>query len=295
MHRREFVTGAVAGVAAGALTTARAAPPSPMPASAPTPDPRPRNGRLKQSVCRWCYASIPLDDFARDAAAMGLRSVELLTPDEWPVIQKHGLICAVGAGVSSNPIPRGLNRPEHHDAIAADILPRLEQCAAAQVPCQIVFSGNRAGLSDADGLRHCARGLKLLTPAAERLGVTLVMELLNSRVDHADYQCDHTAWGADLVQAVGSPRFKLLYDIYHMQIMEGDVIRTIRTHHESIAHYHTAGNPGRNEIDESQELNYPAICRAILDTGFTGYLAQEFIPRGSPLPALKDAVERCDV
>lgn len=254
-----------------------------------------RKGRLRQSVCRWCYGSIPLASFAKSAKELGLRSIELLNPDEWPVIVAEGLTCAVGAGLRSNPIHRGLNREAHHDAITAEMLPRLEACAKAGIPQQIVFSGNREGLSDSDGLAACAKGLKLLMPTAERLGVTIVMELLNSKVDHGDYQCDHTTWGADLVQAVGSDRFKLLYDIYHMQIMEGDVIRTIRTHKDAIGHYHTAGNPGRNEIDLSQELNYKAICEAIVETGFQGYLAQEFIPKRDPLTSLREAIEICDV
>jgi hydroxypyruvate isomerase len=159
----------------------------------------------------------------------------------------------------------------------------------------IVFSGNRRGMSDADGLKHCADGLRKITPLAEKLGVTVIMELLNSRVDHGDYQCDRTDWGAELVQRVGSDRFKLLYDIYHMQIMEGDVIRTIRKHHKAIGHYHTGGNPGRNEIDETQELNYRRICEAIVETGFTGYLGQEFIPRKDPMSSLAAAYKLCRV
>jgi hydroxypyruvate isomerase len=171
----------------------------------------------------------------------------------------------------------------------------LRQAADAGVPNVICFSGNRAGLSDEEGLENCARGLERLVPLAEQLGVTLVMELLNSKVDHRDYMCDHTPWGVALVERIGSDRMKLLYDIYHMQIMEGDVIRTIRTHHQHIAHYHTAGVPGRNELDETQELYYPAIVRAIRETGYEGFLGQEFIPRGDPIASLRAAVELCDV
>ena len=292
MNRRTFLaTTSLSGLATAATAHALAQASN----SAPAPAEFPRKGRLNQSVCRWCYGSIPLPEFAKTARKLGLKSIELLNPEEWPVIAAEGLTCAVGAGLRSNPIPKGLNRETHHDAIAAEMLPRLEACAKAGVPQQIVFSGNREGLSDSDGLAACAKGLKLLTPTAERLGVTIVMELLNSKVDHGDYQCDRTPWGADLVQAVGSDRFKLLYDIYHMQIMEGDVIRTIRTHKDAIGHYHTAGNPGRNEIDLSQELNYKAICEAIVETGFTGYLAQEFIPKRDPLTSLRESIEICDV
>jgi hydroxypyruvate isomerase len=165
---------------------------------------------------------------------------------------------------------------------------------AAGIPQMIVFSGNRDGQADADGLAICAEGLRAITPLAEQLGVTVIMELLNSKVDHHDYQCDRTPWGVELVKQVGSPRFKLLYDIYHMQIMEGDVIRTLRDHKDAIAHYHTGGVPGRAEIDDTQELNYGAICRAIVDTGFTGYLAQEFIPRRDPVESLAQAARICD-
>jgi hydroxypyruvate isomerase len=251
--------------------------------------------RINHSVCRWCYSGMPLDDLCRHAASMGIKSVELLGPDEWPTARAHGLTCAVATNVKSNPIPRGFNRPEHHDAIVKDLEERLPLVAAAGIPNQIVFSGNRGGMSDAEGLKHCAAGLRRVTPLAERLGVTLIMELLNSRVDHGDYQCDRTRWGVELVQAVGSDRFRLLYDIYHMQIMEGDVIRTIRDHGRDIAHYHTGGNPGRREIDETQELYYPAICRAIADSGYTGYIGQEFIPSKDPMTSLRRAIETCDV
>jgi hydroxypyruvate isomerase len=167
--------------------------------------------------------------------------------------------------------------------------------AAAGIPQMIVFSGNRAGMGDAEGLENCAIGLKRLTPMAERLGVTIIMELLNSKVDHKDYMCDHTAWGVELVKRVGSPRFKLLYDVYHMQIMEGDVIRTIRDNFQHIGHYHTGGVPGRHEIDNSQELNYTTIMQAIADLGFTGYVAQEFIPARTPMVSLKEAYAICNV
>lgn len=252
-------------------------------------------GRVNHSVCRWCYGGMKLEDLCREAAAIGLKSVELLGPDEWPVAKAAGLTCAVASNVRSNPIPKGFNRPENHDAIVKDLEGRLPLVAAAGIPNQIVFSGNRAGLADADGLRHCVAGLRRITPLAEKLGVTLVMELLNSKVDHKDYQCDRTPWGVELVKQVASDRFRLLYDIYHMQIMEGDVIRTISDHKDAIAHFHTGGVPGRREIDESQELFYPAICRAIVESGYRGYLGQEFIPSRDPVASLRQAVAICDV
>ncbi|MCE7974439.1 MAG: hydroxypyruvate isomerase [Leptolyngbya sp. PLA1] len=300
LRRRDVLAGAV-GLAASAVSAAATQPGLSEPLNPAKPAPGDivgtivRKGRIRHSVCRWCYGGIKLNDLCARAAEMGISSVELLGPDEWPVAAAHGLTCAVATNVPSNPIPRGFNRAEHHDTIIRDLEQRLPLVAQAGIPSQIVFSGNRAGLSDADGLRACAAGLKRITPLAEKLGVTLVMELLNSRVDHKDYQCDRTPWGVELVNQVGSERFKLLYDIYHMQIMEGDVIRTIRDHHRAIGHYHTGGNPGRREIDETQELYYPAICRAIAGTGYTGFVGQEFIPSKDPIASLQRAIDLCDV
>ncbi|HYW49376.1 MAG TPA: TIM barrel protein [Gemmatimonadaceae bacterium] len=250
-------------------------------------------GRIRQSVCRWCYQSIPLDTLARNVAAMGFRSIELLSENEWATIKPFGLTCAVANGPST--IPVGFNRISEHDRLVKESERLLPLVAAAGIPQMIVFSGNRAGMSDAEGLRNCAIGLKRIMPLAEKLGVTVIMELLNSKVDHKDYMCDHTAWGAALVKAVGSPRFKLLYDVYHMQIMEGDVIRTIRDNFPHIGHYHTGGVPGRHEIDDAQELNYPRIMKAIADLGFTGYVAQEFIPERTPMVSLREAYVLCNV
>jgi hydroxypyruvate isomerase len=249
--------------------------------------------RLKQSVCRWCYGSMSLEDLAAQAKRIGLLSVELLSEGEWPVVQKLGLTCAVANGPGG--ITDGWNEEKNHAGLIAGSERILPLVAKAGIPNMIVFSGNRRNLTDEQGIQNCAKGLRQITPLAEKLGVTVIMELLNSRVDHGDYQCDRTEWGVKLVQAVGSPRFKLLYDIYHMQIMEGDVIRTIQRHHEAIAHYHTGGNPGRNEIDETQELNYRRICEAVVETGFTGYLAQEFIPRRDPMTSLEQAFRICNV
>ena len=225
---------------------------------------------------------------------MGIESVELVGPDEWPILRRYGLHCAMPNGADRLGLARGFNDPRLHDQLEADYARMIPLVAEAGYDKLICFSGNRNGMDDEEGLANCAAGLKRLMPLAERHGVTLVMELLNSRVDHPDYQCDRTAWGAALVDAIGSDRFRLLYDIYHMQIMEGDVIRTIRTYSDYIAHYHTGGNPGRNEIDETQELWYPAIVQAIEETGFTGFVAQEFIPTwDDPFQALQDAVRRC--
>jgi hydroxypyruvate isomerase len=257
----------------------------------PSPDSSAVN--FRHSLCRWCYAKIPLDELARAAREIGLASVELLDPDEWPVVQRHDLTCAMANGTTT--IPRGLNRREHHAAMVSSMIERIRQVAAAGLPNVIVFSGNREGMPDEQGLENCAIALRQIVGEAERQRVTVCMELLNSKVNHPDYMCDHTAWGVELVKRVGSERFKLLYDIYHMQIMEGDVIRTIRDHHAFIGHYHTGGNPGRNEIDDTQELCYPAIMRAIKATGFTGFVGQEFIPTRDPFSSLRQAVELCSV
>jgi hydroxypyruvate isomerase len=256
-----------------------------------------RASAFRHSVCRWPYRSLSLDELARAASRLGLHSVELLEPEEWAVVQQHGLTCAV-ANAPGDPrtrITHGFNRLEHHERLVPAYRELIEQASSANVPNVICFSGNRNGLDDDEGLENCARGLRDIVAAAEAHRVTIVMELLNSRVDHADYQCDRTAWGVALVRRVGSERFRLLYDIYHMQIMEGDVIRTIRDNHEHIAHYHTGGVPGRNEIDATQELNYRAIMQAIADTGFDGHVGQEFIPQRDPLASLAEAIEICRV
>ncbi len=295
MNRRTFLSAAAAAPIITQLATART-PFISLAQTAAEPHPaRPVLGRLKQSVCRWCFGSMKLADLAAAAKGMGIQSIELLSPDEWETVQQAGLTCAVATFVPSNPIARGFNRVEHHDSLVKELEARLPLVKAAGIPNQIVFSGNRDGMDDKQGLSNCAAGLKRLMPLAEQLGVTVIMELLNSRVDHKDYMCDRTAWGVELVNKVASPRFKLLYDIYHMQIMEGDVIRTITDNIGSIGHFHTAGVPGRREIDVSQELNYPAICRAIVEKGFTGYLGQEFMPSRDPLTSLREAVAICDV
>ncbi|MBI4876780.1 MAG: TIM barrel protein [Acidobacteria bacterium] len=253
----------------------------------------PRKGRVKQSVSRWCFNKIPMEDFCREVARLGLVGIDLLGPADWPVVQKHGLIPTLGSvGGKTGP----LNRKENHGAIEKQYREGIEAAAAAKVPNLIIMSGNRAGMSDQEGLDNCVAGLKRIQPIAEDKGVTVVLELLNSKVNHKDYMADRTAWAVEAIKRVGSPRIKVLYDIYHMQIMEGDVIRTIRENAQYIGHYHTGGNPGRNEIDDTQELNYRAICQAIADTGFTGFVAHEFVPaRPDPLKSLAQAVDICDV
>lgn len=284
MNRRTAVKslGALAGAAAVGRSHASLVPHS-----------APRTARIKQSVSRWCYGSMSLDTLCQTAKDIGYASVELLSENEWEVPKKYGLQCAMANGFGE--IPVGFNRLEHHDKLVTDAARMLPLVAAAGVPNIVVFSGNRAGMSDAEGIANCITGLKRVAPIAEQHGVTLCLEMLNSKVDHKDYHADHTAWGVQVVQGVGSPRLKLLYDIYHMQIMEGDVIRTIRQNFQHIAHFHTGGVPGRAEIDATQELNYAAIMRAIADLGYTGFVGQEFVPRRDPVDGLRQAFAICSV
>jgi hydroxypyruvate isomerase len=255
--------------------------------------PAPTKSRIKQSVCRWCYGSIPLEKLAAAVKKMGYLSIELLNPKEYLTIKPFGLTCAMLQG--TGPIHDCLNRTENHDRCERDLRRAIEFAAAEGLPSVICLSGNRKGMADDVGLKNCAVGLKRVVGFAEEKKVTICMELLNSKVDHKDYMCDHTAWGVELVKAVGSPRFKLLYDIYHMQIMEGDVIRTIRDNKDHIAHFHTGGVPGRREIDETQELQYPAIMKAIAETGYQGYVGQEFLPARDPFASLAQAFRICAV
>ena len=262
-------------------------------------------GVIRQSVCKWCYKDIPLESFVPAAKEMGLESVELLNPEEFATVKKHGLVCAMvnapsvktPQGVTVGGIPRAWNRVEHHDTLVAAYEQRIAETADAGFENVICFSGNRDGLADEKGLENCAQGLKRIMALAEKRRINVVMELLNSKVNHKDYMCDRTPWGVELVKRVGSERFKLLYDIYHMQIMEGDVIRTIRENAAYIGHYHTAGNPGRNEFElqDQQELYYPPIMRAIKATGFKGFVGQEFLPKRDPLTSLREAVKLCAV
>lgn len=253
-----------------------------------------KNGRLKQSVSRWCYGRIPLPDFCRAVAEMGLTAIDLLEEKDWATVREFGLVCSMGYGGGGS-IPNALNVKANHDQIAKNFEQSIPRAAKMKVPNVITFFGNRRGMADAEALENCVAGLNRVKKIAEDNGVTVCVELLNSKVDHKDYHGDHTPFGVEVMKAVASPRVKLLYDIYHMQIMDGDVIRTIKQNHQYIGHYHTGGVPGRNEIDGSQELNYPAVCRAIVETGFTGYLAHEFVPKKDPLTSLREAVALCDV
>ncbi len=250
-------------------------------------------GRIKQAVSRWCYGAIPLEEFCDHVKAMGLLGLDLMDPPDWPVIKAKGLEVTMANGPGN--IAVGWNDPRNHDMLVKKAEERLREVADAGLSNMVVFSGNRRGMPDDEGRMNCVKGLKRILPLAEKLGVNVMMELLNSKRDHKDYMCDHTAWGAALAKELASERFKLLYDIYHMQIMEGDIIQTIRENIAWIGHIHTGGVPGRNEIDETQELNYRRICEAILETGFTGYVAHEFVPKRDPITSLRQAAAICDV
>src|SRR5438552_1087193 len=257
-----------------------------------------KNGRLKQSVSRWCYQKIAMPEFCRAVADMGLTALDLLEEPEWEVVRQYGLVCAM-AYAGGGSIKDGLNVKANHDAIVRNFERLIPKAASLKMPNVITFFGNRMGISDEEATANCIAGLNRVKQIAEDNGVTICVELLNSKVTHPDYQGDRTAFGVNIVKTVDSPRVKLLYDIYHMQIMEGDLIRTIRDNHQYIAHFHTGGVPGRHEIDDTQELYYPAIMKAIVDLGFKGYVAQEFIPARDTneerLVSLEKGVRICDV
>jgi hydroxypyruvate isomerase len=252
-------------------------------------------GRINHSACRWCYSSIDMEEFCIRAREIGLKAIDLMGPKDWPVLKKHNLDSSMCNGAEIS-IAKGWNDKQYHATLIKNYTEMIPLVAKAGYTNLICLSGNRDGKDDETGLKNCIDGLKQILGMAEKHKVMLVMELLNSKIDHKDYQCDRTWWGVELVRRTGSENLKLLYDIYHMQIMEGDVIRTIRNNHQYIAHYHTGGVPGRNEIDETQELNYPAIMKAITETDFKGYVAQEFVPkREDKIASLKQAVQICDV
>ena len=253
------------------------------------------NDRINHSVCKWCFPDIPLVEFAQECVKLGISAIDLLKPSEWDTVEKHGLVCSMATDDFAA-IEDGFNDRANHTELQEKYRELIDKAASHNIKNVICFSGNRRGMDDSTGIANCAEGLIPLLDYAAEKQVNLVMELLNSKVDHHDYMCDHTDWGVALAKEMGRDNFKLLYDIYHMQIMEGDVIATIRKHHEYINHYHTAGVPGRNEINETQELNYPAIIKAIADTGFDGFLAQEFVPTyENELAALEEAIKICDV
>jgi hydroxypyruvate isomerase len=250
-------------------------------------------GKISQSVAWWCFVPDRLapEQFVRTAAEAGFPAIDLVPPVYWPLVATHGL--TISAIAAHDSITVGLNRWDQHARIEQEIRSSLALAEKWGIPNLICFSGNRGGQADALGAEITAAGLARVAPAAEAAGITLVLELLNSKVDHPDYQADHTAWGLRVCQLVASPRVKLLYDVYHMQIMEGDIIRTIRTAHSAIGHYHTAGNPGRNDLDDTQEIYYPAVLRAIAETGYSGYVAHEFVPKGDPTAALQTTFAQC--
>ena len=250
-------------------------------------------GRLNQSAARWCYGKISLEDLCKAGARIGLKGIDLVNHDEWPILQKHGLVPAMTPGAGT--IANSWNRKEDHEKLEREMRENIERAAAAKVPNVITFSGNRRGMPDPEAKDNLVAGLNRVKKLAEDKGVTICLELLNSKVDHKDYQCDHTAWGVEVVKRVDSPRVKLLYDIYHMQIMEGDVIRTIRENFQYIAHFHTGGVPGRHELDENQELHWRTVAQAIADLNFQGYFAHEFVPTRDPLQSLDQAVKLCTV
>jgi hydroxypyruvate isomerase len=256
-------------------------------------------GNIHHSVCSWTYNFLPLEEICNLVKKLGFGAIDLLAPKDWPTIQKHGITCSMCYTAGKTSLTEGWNNKANHEWLVRDYLEAIPLVSKAGYKNLICFSGNRNGMDDESGLKNCIDGLKRILPLAEKNGVVIQMELFNSKVDHKDYMADKSAWGVELCKRLNSAHFKLLYDIYHMQINEGDVIRTIRDNHQYFGHYHTAGVPGRHEIDESQELFYPAIMKAIVATGFTGYVAQEFIPTGKDskekIAALKKAVRICDV
>jgi len=248
-----------------------------------------KKGRINQSASRWCYGKLSLDQLCQAGAKMGLKGIDLLKPEDFPTLKKHGLVCTMTSGGGA------VNDKTKHEQAIARIRAAIEANAEYGFPNVIAMSGNRNGIPDDVGIENAVVALKQVAGFAEQKKVNVCIEYLNTKVDHPGYMFDHMAWGVEVCTRVGSPNVKILYDIYHAQIMEGDIIRTIRTHKDLIGHYHTGGNPGRHEIDETQELYYPAIMRAIAETGFTGYVAHEFVPTGDPLTSLARAIEICDV
>ena len=252
-------------------------------------------GNINHSVCKWCYGDIPLDEFAIEIKKMGITGVDLIGPKDWHILKKNNLDSTMCNGAEIS-LTEGFNDPQYHPELIENYKKYINLVADAGYTNLICFSGNSRGINDEAGLENCVKGLKEIIGLAEKRGVVLQMELFNSKVDHPDYMCDNSKWGVELCKRLGSENFKLLYDIYHMQISEGDIIRTIKENHQYFGHYHTAGVPGRNEIDETQELFYPAIMKAISETGFKGYVAQEFIPKyKDALISLKSAVILCDI
>jgi hydroxypyruvate isomerase len=289
LSRRTFIRGSsliAAGTIAGTLARAGRA------MTVDEVEREVKNGRINQSVSKWCYGEFSLEEMCVIGKKMGLKAIDLLGPNDFPTLKKHGLACSM---INTHGLTKGLNRKENHEECLAKIRSAIDVAAEYGYPNVISFPGNRGGMPDDVGVENSVIGLKKIAGYAEKKGVTICLEYLNSKVDHKDYMFDNMAWGVEVCKKVGSPNVKILYDIYHAQIMEGDIIRTLRNNKEYIGHYHTGGNPGRNEIDETQELYYPAIMRAIADTGYKGYVAHEFVPKKDPIESLAYAVRICDV
>jgi hydroxypyruvate isomerase len=283
MTRRELIGGLAAAGVLSAQTS---------------PAPVQRRGRMKQSVTRGVFGrGMPLEDACREAARLGCKGFDLIGPADWPTLKKYGLTPAMYPPGPGGTIPEALNRKENHERIEKSLHAAIDEAAANGVPNIITFSGNRKGMDDREGADNCVASLSRVKAHAEDKGVTFCMEYLNSKVNHKDYMFDHIAWGVDVMKRVNSPRVKILYDIYHAQIMDGDIVRNIRDHYQWIGHFHTGGNPGRHDIDESQELNYRFIAKAIADLGYTGFIAHEYSPDQGhdPIATLDKAMEICDV
>jgi hydroxypyruvate isomerase len=284
MYRRDFI-----GALAGAAFSLR---------QVPAITPVQRKGRLKQGVTRGVFArNMSLDDCCREAARLGCKGFDLIGPADWPTLRKYGLTPSMYPPGPGGSIPDALNRKENHDKLEKPLRAAIDEAAANGVPNIITFSGNRRGMDDREGADNCVAFLNRIKAQAEDKAVTICMEYLNSKVNHKDYMFDHIAWGVDVISRVNSPRVKILFDIYHAQIMDGDIVRNIRDNFKWIGHFHTGGNPGRHDIDDSQELNYRYVARAIADLGFTGYIAHEYTPSEGhdPIQTLNHAIEICDV
>lgn len=288
MNRRTAIKSVLAGGAMLSVSKLTACTPKPAQNTSPL------KGNIRHSVSKWCFGDYELDEFCKICKSIGIESIELLDPKDWPIVQKNGLTVAMAQGAGLG-IDNGFNNPDLHDELVKSYEEVIPQVAKAGLTNLICFAGRRNGVTDEQGWENCVKGLKRLIPVAEKHHVVLTMELLNS-IGHKDYLCDHTTWGVELCRRLGSPNFKLLYDIYHMQIMEGNIIDHINKYHKFFSHIHTGGVPGRAEIDETQELYYPAIMQAIVKTGYKGFVGQEFVPQQEDkIASLKKCIQICDV
>jgi len=297
MRRRDFLGTVTASVIGSRAIAAQTPPQAGAPAPPSTVVPAPRKGRIKQGVTRGVFArGAALDDCCREAARLGIKGFDLIGPADWPTLKKYGLVPSMYQGTAGT-IPNALNRKENHDRLEATLRAGIDEAAANGVPNIITFSGNRNGMADQEGADNCVEFLNKVKAQAEDKGITICMEYLNSKVNHRDYMFDHIAWGVDVMKRVNSPRVKILFDIYHAQIMDGDIVRNIRDHFQWIGHFHTGGNPGRHDIDETQELNYRFIMEAIAELKFTGFVSHEYSPTmgHDPIATLEKAIEICDV